>query len=58
MKVRPASGALQQVEEHRAGRRDDIANAFAAKPESGRMIAANARLLIAAFEAAGLEFIP
>ncbi len=33
-------------------------NAFEAKPETGRMIAANARLLVTAFEAAGIEFIP
>ena len=33
-------------------------NAFEAKPEAGRMIAANARLLVTAFEAAGTEFIP
>lgn len=33
-------------------------NAFEAKPETGRMMSANAQLLIAAFERAGLEFIP
>lgn len=33
-------------------------NAFEAKPETGRMMAANAKLLIDAFERAGLEFIP
>jgi hypothetical protein len=32
--------------------------AFEAKPETGRMMAANSRLLIDAFEKAGLEFIP
>lgn len=32
--------------------------AFEAKPETGRMMTANARLLIEAFEKAGLEFIP
>ena len=33
-------------------------NAFEAKPETGRMISANARSLIEAFEKGGLEFIP
>ncbi|MGT2482360.1 helix-turn-helix domain-containing protein (plasmid) [Methylobacterium oryzae CBMB20] len=33
-------------------------NAFEGKPETGRMMAANSRLLIMAFEMAGLEFIP
>lgn len=33
-------------------------NAFEGKPETGRMIAANARLIVQAFEAAGIEFIP
>lgn len=32
--------------------------AFEVKPESARMMGANMRALIAAFEAAGLEFIP
>ncbi|MCJ2061751.1 XRE family transcriptional regulator [Methylobacterium sp. J-088] len=32
--------------------------AFEAKPESARMMGANMRAVIAAFEAAGLEFIP
>lgn len=32
--------------------------AFEVKPESARMIAANMRLIVEAFEAAGLEFIP
>ena len=41
-----------------AGVPEPTVNAFEAKPETGRMIAANARLLISAFEAAGLEFIP
>ncbi|MGH1571763.1 helix-turn-helix domain-containing protein [Methylobacterium sp. P31] len=32
--------------------------AYEAKPESARMMGANMRALIEAFEAAGLEFIP
>ena len=41
-----------------AGVPEPTVNAFEAKPETGRMIAANARLLVEAFEKAGLEFIP
>ncbi|MCJ2138027.1 XRE family transcriptional regulator [Methylobacterium sp. J-026] len=41
-----------------AGVPEPTINAFEAKPETGRMITANARLLIEAFEKGGLEFIP
>ncbi|TXM93226.1 helix-turn-helix transcriptional regulator [Methylobacterium sp. WL116] len=33
-------------------------SAFELKPEAGRLMGANMQLLIAAFERAGLEFIP
>ncbi|WP_411904181.1 helix-turn-helix domain-containing protein [Methylorubrum thiocyanatum] len=33
-------------------------SAFELKPETAKMIAANARLIVEAFEAAGVEFIP
>lgn len=33
-------------------------SAFELKPESAKMIAANARLIVQAFEDAGVEFIP
>lgn len=56
--ARALAGWQQQELADASGVPKPTISAFELKAETGRMIAANARLIIEAFEQAGLEFIP
>jgi len=56
--ARALAGWQQQELAEASGVPKPTISAFELKSESGRMIAANARLIVGAFERAGLEFIP
>jgi len=56
--ARALAGWQQQELAKASGVPKPTISAFELKSETGRMIAANARLIVEAFERAGLEFIP
>ncbi|KAB1072384.1 helix-turn-helix domain-containing protein [Methylobacterium soli] len=56
--ARALTGWQQQELADASGVPKPTISAFELKSEDGRMISANARLIIDAFERAGLEFIP
>ncbi|MEA1835058.1 helix-turn-helix transcriptional regulator [Methylobacterium durans] len=56
--ARAMAGWQQQELADASGVPKPTISAFELKPETGRMIGANARLIAEAFERAGLEFIP
>lgn len=56
--ARAMAGWQQQELADASGVPKPTISAFELKSETGRMISANARLIVDAFERAGLEFIP